>query len=53
MPYLAFQKNDVAERTATDVAPAIKISYFRKKTYSHYTHQNKELYCKVNTRNLI
>lgn len=53
MPYLAFQKNDIAEGTVTDVALAIKMSYFRKKTHSYYTHQNKELYYKANTRNLI
>lgn len=44
-PYSAFQKNGETEGIAPDVAPVLKISYFKRKIYSYYTHQSKDKNC--------
>lgn len=41
-PYSVFQRNGETEGVAFDVVYALKITYFKRKTYSYYTHQSRK-----------
>lgn len=44
-PHSVFQRTSETEGVAFDVVPALKITYFKRKTYSCYTHQGKDESC--------